>query len=141
MFLTKYFSTDMILDLDDLSQYGEEWLNELKEEFPDYVTTSPSGETIISLYKEFSNDLEVLVDYPRDISLPERLPLNTLISRHLLAINYLNDYGYTHNEYSSIDLKRFNINKKLLKQYMVDINFSSEFIEYVPNIPLNPVIL
>lgn len=141
MFLTKYFSTEMILDLDDLSQYGEEWLNELKEEFPDYVTTDSNGETIISLYKEFSDDLEVLVDYPRDISLPERLPLNTLISRHLLAINYLNDYGYTHNEYSSIDLKRFNINKKLLKQYMVDINFSPEFIEYVPNIPLNPVFL
>lgn len=139
--VTKYFSTEMIIDLQDIDSYGEKWLNNLTNEFPDFVKTiGMGGEEIVDLSRDFTNT--TIEDFPRIVSLPERIPLNVLITKHLLGIGYFEQYGYLNGEESYIDLRTLRKNKKLIHYFNnIDMDLVYNNFEYSVNIPVDLVFL
>ena len=139
--VTKYFSTEMIVDLQDMDAYGEKWLNNLSNEFPDFMkTVNIGGDEIVDLSREFPNT--TIEDFPRLVSLPERIPLNILITKHLLGIGYFEQYGYLNGEESYIDLRTLRKNKKLIHYFNnIDMDLVYNNFEYSVNIPVDLVFL
>ena len=139
--VTKYFSTEMIIDLQDMDAYGEKWLNNLSNEFPDFMkTVNIGGDEIVDLSREFPNT--TIEDFPRLVSLPERIPLNILITKHLLGIGYFEQYGYLNGEESYIDLRTLRKNKKLIHYFNnIDMDLVYNNFEYSVNIPVDLVFL
>lgn len=139
--VTKYFSTEMIIDLQDTDAYGEKWLNNLSNEFPDFMeTVNIGGDEIVDLSREFPNT--TIEDFPRFVSLPERIPLNILITKHLLGIGYFEQYGYLNGEESYIDLRTLRKNKKLIHYFNnIDMDLVYNNFEYSVNIPVDLVFL
>lgn len=139
--VTKYFSTEMIVDLQDIDAYGEKWLNNLSNEFPDFMkTVNIGGDEIVDLSREFPNT--TIEDFPRLVSLPERIPLNILITKHLLGIGYFEQYGYLNGEESYIDLRTLRKNKKLIHYFNnIDMDLVYNNFEYSVNIPVDLVFL
>lgn len=137
--MTKYFSTELAIDLHDSSIYGEKWYSKISEEFPDFFK-EVNGKTILDLSVEF--DIKKREDFPRIVALPEINSLTALLSRHLLAISYLNDYGYTNGRTSYIDLTKVRKNKKYLSNFKrIDMDMAYGYIDYNCNIPLDVVII
>ena len=139
--VTKYFSTEMITDLQDIDSYGEKWLSNLSNEFPDFIkSVNSGGDEILDLSKDFPNT--TIEDFPRLVSLPERIPLNVLITKHLIGIGYFEQYGYLNGEESYIDLRTLRKNKKLIHYFNnVDMDLVYNNFEYSVNIPVDLVFL
>lgn len=135
MMITKFFSTEVLITT-DVSDYGDVWFNNLKTEFPDFVK-----------FNVENNDDEILMectpdypitDYPRVISLPERLPLNIVMYNHMVA-----DYKFNSWNYKFMKDIPHNNNKMYKKTYMlnkIDPTFTNGDFFHNPNIPINYVI-
>lgn len=87
MYLTKYFSSEVVLDGRN-GIYGDEWFNKIKMEFPQFIT--PEGNVLCDFEVEDNISFK---DIPRVVTLPENEPLNLLIGNDIAAknrIKYLN---------------------------------------------------
>lgn len=136
--VTKYLSGELVIDFRDISIYGEKWFNNLTEEFPDFLKEQ-GGHTILNLSPDFN--ITKREDFPRIVALPETNNLHTLVTRHLLAISYLNDNGFTNGATSYIDLTKLRKNKKYLSNFKnIDIYMAYGNFEYNCNIPLDVII-
>lgn len=136
--VTKYLSTELVIDFRDISIYGEKWFNDLTNEFPDFILEK-TPHTILDLSPEFN--ITKREDFPRIVAFPEPNNLHTMITRHLLAISYLNDNGYTNGGVSHLDLINIRKNKKYIKNFKnIDIDMAYGNFEYNSNIPLDVVI-
>ena len=136
--ITKYLSTELVIDFRDISIYGNKWLNGISNEFPDFLEEK-GGHTILNLSPDFN--ITKREDFPRIVALPETNNLNTLLTRHLLGISYLNDNGFTNGHTSYIDILNLRKNKKYLSNFKnIDIYMAYGNFEYNCNIPLDVVV-
>ena len=138
--LTKYFCTESVLRLDDLSDYGETWLKNLKMEYPEYWETI-DGQEVFTMTPEDVVPVSRL-DVPRHVTLVQWTPLNDIIYNHILACSYLDKYSYTHGETRYVDGNGDEQNKKFIPSLKdIDIDKVYHNFEYNVNIPLDYIII
>ena len=135
MMVTKFYSTEVLITT-DVDDYGTKWFDDLKTEFPDLVK-----------FNVDNNDDEILMectpdypisDYPRLISLPERLPLNMVMYNHIVADYKLNSWNYKFMK----DIPHDNnvLHRKTYMADKIDLTFVNGDFFHNPNIPINYVI-
>ena len=135
MMVTKFYSTEVLITT-DVDDYGTKWFDDLKTEFPDLVK-----------FNVDNNDDEILMectpdypisDYPRLISLPERLPLNMVMYNHIVADYKLNSWNYKFMK----DIPHDNnvLHRKTYMADKIDLTFANGDFFHNPNIPINYVI-
>lgn len=138
--LTKYFCTESVLRLDDLSDYGEQWKKNLQEEYPEYWEII-DGEEVFTMTPE---DVvpTTRFDIPRHVTLVQWTPLNDIIYNHIMACSYLDKYGYLHGSEYYIDGNGEEQNKRFIPAIKdVDIDKVYHNFEYNINIPIDYIII
>lgn len=138
--LTKYFCTESVVRLDDLSDYGEKWKKNLQDEYPEYWETI-NGEEVFTMTPEDVVPTSRF-DIPRHVTLVQWTPLNDIIYNHIMACSYLDKYGYTHGSTIYVDGNGDEQNKKFIPAINdIDIDKVYHNFEYNINIPLDYIII
>lgn len=141
MMVTKYFSTETIL-MSEMDEYGSEWLEKLRLEFPEFVSIdSTTGDITIFLEVPDGLVIDQLKDMPRMIILPEANPLNIMLYNHVIAAYKLDVEGagtvsryVPHNNYK-IYYKRLQYNN-----VVIDPTFTQGDFKYMSTIPTRFVV-
>lgn len=141
IYITKYLSTEVILTgVQD--SYGNEWFDELQNEFPEAVITDTSIGTGVNIVQDeiYDKTIPMNLDDPvRFITLPEPYPLNTLIDEDIVAkrkiIHDNLDFvgNRMNNEYNNSFFSKEEYTKG------VDITKLLLDVRYHPTIPFNAI--
>lgn len=135
MYLTKYFSSEVILTGENDNPYGDKWLNNLENEFPEFIDENG----IIITDFDYPDNITI-EDFPRLVRLPEFDPLNVVIGDDIIAKRKLRQLNLN---LPSIYYNGNELNNKLFdkKTYMEGIPeiFHTGDILYNKNIPFDAV--
>lgn len=163
-FVTRFLSTELVMDLENdmETNYSKEWLDVIKEEYPEFVK-EVNGNTILDINPQVNYKLKPL-DVPRFVSLPEPCNLNYIIFQHMIASKYINENDMSHGKdyftnlnrkmpivydnnnrrviNNNLKIRNINVDKYLLKMSkLVNPNFINGNFQYTPNIPLDFIII
>lgn len=134
MYLTKYFSSELILTGEADEPYGEKWYEKIENEFPEFITSD--GVVITDM--EIDND-KTINDFPRIVQIPENEPLNILIGSDIIAKRKLRH----ENLHIPNDIVTDDFNNKLFNKtyYSKDINliFHLRNVKYIDTIPFDAI--